>query len=85
MESRKLVLMNLSAGQQWRRRHREQTLDTAGGWGRWAGMGRGRRRRHTWLSNTYVWRKPTQYCKAVILQLKINTLKKKNLERGLVK
>ena len=25
MESRKMVLMNLSAGQQWKRRHREQT------------------------------------------------------------
>ena len=27
MESRKMVLMNLFAGQQWRQRHREQTLD----------------------------------------------------------
>ena len=25
MESRKMVLLNASAGQQWRRRHREQT------------------------------------------------------------
>ena len=25
MESRKMVLMNLFTGQQWRRRHREQT------------------------------------------------------------
>ena len=31
MESRKLVLMNLSAGQQWRRRHREQTCGHSGG------------------------------------------------------
>ena len=30
MESRKIVLMNLFAGQEWRRRPREQTLDTAG-------------------------------------------------------
>ena len=30
-ESRKMVLMNLFAGQQWRNRHREQTLDTGGG------------------------------------------------------
>ena len=28
MESRKMVLMNLFAGQQWRHRHREQTYDT---------------------------------------------------------
>ena len=28
MESRKMVLMNLFAGQQWRCRHREQTVDT---------------------------------------------------------
>ena len=30
MESRKIVLMNLFAWQEWRRRPREQTLDTAG-------------------------------------------------------
>ena len=30
MESRKMILMNLFAGQEWRHRHREQTLDTAG-------------------------------------------------------
>ena len=29
--SRKMVVMNLFAGQQWRNRHREQTLDTGGG------------------------------------------------------
>ena len=27
MESRKMVLINLFAGQQWRNRHRKQTLD----------------------------------------------------------
>ena len=27
MESRKMVLKNLSAGQQWRNRHREQTYE----------------------------------------------------------
>ena len=35
MESRRMALMNLFAEQQWRHRHREQTLDTAGvgrGW-----------------------------------------------------
>ena len=30
MESRKMVLMNLFAGQQWRHRLREQTVDTVG-------------------------------------------------------
>ena len=30
MESRKMVLMNLFAGQQWRRRHTKQTVDTVG-------------------------------------------------------
>ena len=29
MESRKTVLINLSAGKEWRHRHREWTLDTA--------------------------------------------------------
>ena len=28
MESRKMVLRNLSEGQQWRHRHTEQTVDT---------------------------------------------------------
>ena len=27
MESRKMILMKLFAGQQWRQRHREQTMD----------------------------------------------------------
>ena len=36
MESRKMVLMNLFAGQQWRYKHREQTC--AHGW-QWKGEG----------------------------------------------
>jgi len=36
MESRKMVLMNLLAGQQWRNRHGEQIY---GHWGRWGGEG----------------------------------------------
>ena len=32
MESRKMVLMNLFAGQQWRHRHREQTYERGWGW-----------------------------------------------------
>ena len=31
MESRKIVLLNLFSGQQWRYRHREQTYGTGGG------------------------------------------------------
>ena len=33
---------------------------------------------YLWLIHVDVWKKPTQYCKAIILQLKINKLKKKN-------
>ena len=33
---------------------------------------------HPWLICVDVWQRPTQYCKAIILQLKINKLKKKN-------
>ena len=32
---------------------------------------------YLWLIHVDVWQKPTQYCKAIILQLKINKLKKK--------
>ena len=42
MESRKMVLMNLFTGQQWRRRHREQVFIDMGnreggrrGWDEW--------------------------------------------------
>ena len=28
-----------------------------------------------WLIHVDIWQKPTQYCKAIIFQLKINTLK----------
>ena len=32
---------------------------------------------YLWLIHVDIWQKPTQYCKAIILQLKINKLKKK--------
>ena len=32
--------------------------------------------RHLWLNHVNVWRKPTQHCKAIILQLKIDAFKK---------
>ena len=31
MESRKMIVMNLFAGQQWRNRHRDRLMDTGGG------------------------------------------------------
>ena len=31
---------------------------------------------YLWLIHVGVWQKPTQYCKAIILQLKINTFEK---------
>ena len=37
MESGKMTLMNLFAGQQWRRRHREETVDTGRSGGREGG------------------------------------------------
>ena len=38
MESRKMVLMKLFAGQQWRHRHREQTCGHRGGGRGWDEM-----------------------------------------------
>ena len=32
---------------------------------------------YLWLIHVDAWQKPTQYCKAIILQLKINKFKKK--------
>ena len=32
---------------------------------------------YLWLIHVDIWWKPTQYCKAIILQLKINKLKEK--------
>ena len=42
----------------------------------WDGGGRFKREGievNLWLIHVDVWQKPTQYCKAIILQLKINT------------
>ena len=36
---------------------------------------------YLWVIHVDVWQKPTQYCKAIILQLKINTLKKDDKEK----
>ena len=38
MESRKMVLMKLFVGQQWRRRHREQTCGHSRGRRGWDGL-----------------------------------------------
>ena len=40
MESRKMVVMNLFAGQQWRNRHRDRLMDTRRGDERVRGMER---------------------------------------------
>ena len=48
---------------------------------KWDGVGRRFRREGTyvylWLMHVDVWQKPTQYCKTVTLQLKVNKRKKK--------
>ena len=36
---------------------------------------------YLWLIHIDVWQKPTQHCKAIILQLKINTFKKIKLNK----
>ena len=36
---------------------------------------------YLWLIHFDVWQKPTQYYKTIILQLKINTLKKEDKEK----
>ena len=38
---------------------------------RWEGGSRGMGPMHLWLTHVDVWQKPTQYCKAIIFQLKI--------------
>ena len=47
---------------------------------RWDGVGGRLKKERTyvylWLIHLDVWQKPTQHCKAIILQLKINKLKK---------
>ena len=37
---------------------------------------------YLWLIHVGAWQKPTQYCKAIILQLKIDKKKKKNTQKG---
>ena len=39
---------------------------------------------YLWPIHVDVWQKPTQYCKTIILQLKIIFLKKKNNKRASV-
>ena len=126
MEYRKMVLMNLFAGQQWRCRHREQTCghreQRRRGWNEWRQyhgnmyttickiasgnllydsgnsdpgsvmgwevggrfQGEGTKMYTYGLIHIDVWQKPTQYCKAIILQLKINKLKNKNKTKNIM-
>ena len=37
---------------------------------------------YLWLIHVDVWQKPTQYCKAIILHLKINLIIQKNKPQG---
>ena len=47
------------------------------GWGRrWEGDSTRREHVHLRLIHVDVWQKPTQYCKAIILQLKVNKLRR---------
>ena len=49
------------------------------GWDRVRGGGRFKKERtyvYIWLIHVVVWQKPTQHCKAIILQLKLNKLLK---------
>ena len=48
---------------------------------RWDGVGNGREARYLYLRLIHgdVWQKPTQYCKAIILQLKTNSFSKKRM------
>ena len=50
------------------------------GWGGGAGGGREGTHVYLWLIHADIWQKPTQYCKAMILQLKTSKLKKETLE-----
>ena len=55
-----------------------QTSDNLKGRDGWRVRGRFKREGtyvYLWLIHTDVWQKPTQYCKAIILQLKINLKK----------
>ena len=61
-------------------KHRESNpvlcdhLDGGMGW-RWEGRSRGRGPIYWWVIHVVVWQKPTQHCKAIILQLKVNLKK----------
>ena len=49
------------------------------GWDAWEVGGRFKREGlyvHLWLTHADVWQKPTQHCKAIILQLKIKKKKR---------
>ena len=52
MESRKMVLMNLFAGQQWRRRHREQICGHSVGRRGWDELKEGHGNIHITISKT---------------------------------
>ena len=73
MPNRKLLYSRRNSA--WCRDNLEGDL----GWGVGGRFKRERTWVLLWLIHVGEWQKPTQYCKAVIFHLKINTLKKKNL------
>ena len=75
--------MNLFAGQQQKHRNREQTCGHSGGNTGWVELKEQHRNKHItmhktdsqvamlcWFIHVAVWQKPTEHCKAIILQLK---------------
>ena len=59
----------------WHRALNLVLCDSLEGWDEGQGEGEVRREgeyAYLWLIHIVVWQKPTQYCKAIILQLKIN-------------
>ena len=62
----------------WLRELKPRLCNNLEGWGGEGGGGRFRSEGtcvYLWLIHVDVWRKPTQYCKAIILQFKINKWK----------
>ena len=55
--------------------NKDDFCDKLEGWdggGRWEGGSKGKGHIYLWLIQVDIWQKPKQYCKAIILQLKIN-------------
>ena len=75
MKSRKMVLMNLFAGQSWRHRHREQTCGHSGGGRKWDEL----REQHGNIYNTE--RKTESQWEFAVRHREINPVVCDNLQR----